>query len=74
MAHLSVQSSLGVLLVIPEFFDLEFVDAGIVLISPSMVLTKAAFFHHDWMKKYWSNEAAIVEAREHVEQSESLLR
>ena len=36
-------------------------------ISYSMVLTKAAFLHRDWMKAYWSDDPKITEAREYVE-------
>lgn len=35
-----------------------------------MVLTKTAFFHHDLMAEYWSNELAVVEARAFVDEGE----
>ena len=31
-----------------------------------MVLTKAAFFHHDWMLAYWSDDPLVTEARTYV--------
>ncbi|KAK5721953.1 hypothetical protein LTR15_006547 [Elasticomyces elasticus] len=34
--------------------------------SYSMVLTKAAFFHHDWMYAYWSDDLLVTEARNYV--------
>ncbi|KAI9697350.1 MAG: hypothetical protein M1820_007856 [Bogoriella megaspora] len=35
----------------------------------SMVLTKTAFFHIDWMKAYWSEDARITDVRNFVEEN-----
>lgn len=35
--------------------------------SYSMVLTKSAFFHVDWMEAYWSEDRTITGLREYVE-------
>ncbi|GIZ49327.1 hypothetical protein CKM354_001235900 [Cercospora kikuchii] len=36
-----------------------------------MVLTKAAFYHTDWMKGYWANDAVMKSLREYVEEHDN---
>ncbi|KAM3414648.1 Glycosyltransferase family 64 protein C4 [Cercospora zeina] len=36
-----------------------------------MVLTKAAFYHTDWMKAYWADDAVTTSLREYVEKQDN---